>query len=745
MKFGNEQWETEWYEAIEKRAGELKGEDAELAVLLAGFSKNRYLHEGEESLDRCMSILEARADAARSDFAGYWEPLFQAMQQLYSAHTVELARYIVNHAVEYPYSIGYLRRPFRTRDVQPHRLQILRRINALIYMEMVEFSLPDYLTSNLDKDYSTSYRVEIAVPDVVAYELDRGGSGMEDLLKEAVYGDNQGAQLSHSMLKGVFLSHNQAAIQMVGELLVAARLQEGLRQSIVERMDEGTIENNLYMLKVILDNDLVRYSSVVRALGVWTGMGLEAQNQRVAKQLVEGAYQVLTDAAQREAWLASENANHVYLGLWGAAVYEENELPGKVDALMEQGQLYQKIVAQYVLSNSQNQEVRLRSARQHLNEQEPELLYWILMNYDYDYDRMWRGPKDNGPRIEVRTSPQLADKSERRRDFSLLMNIFLNPDSRELTGPSKVLDFLQVNYTRDLPAQKMLYLTSYDMDPAWVNELLALKDKLSPDMRGELLNYFVQNVEDAVQREFIFASLSDKSMKNRELALKLAQELTLTEDELLMAEGLLKLKTGTLRQSVTLMLLNQPEEALQASIRRLVQGKNALQRQAGLEIMTVLFEDEERQGLFEAVRPLAEELVKPSDQERELIARLSQKNEYTKANGFGLFDPKQTEEWLAQRPAVDGFTWDQVFKLSLEQIKKFLKDLDNTIHKHRDVEYEVEYYSGYKDTLLVGTTLRPLQGYFVNDEGAALPSWGSTRCRRYGLNSGTKAAGAPGT
>lgn len=198
---------------------------------------------------------------------------------------------------------------------------------------------------------------------------------------------------------------------MVGELLVAARLQEGLRQPIVERMDEGTIANNLYMLKVILDNDLVRYSSVVRALGVWTGMGLEAQNQRVAKQLVEGAYQVLTDEVLREEWLSSENANHVYLGLWATAVYEENDLIGKVDVLMEQGLRYQKIVAQYVLSNSQNQEVRLRSARQHLSEQEPELLYWILMNYNYDYDRMWRGPKDNGPRIEVRTTPSLRIKA----------------------------------------------------------------------------------------------------------------------------------------------------------------------------------------------------------------------------------------------------------------------------------------------------------------------------------------------
>ncbi|MFD1909670.1 hypothetical protein ACFSQ7_45490 [Paenibacillus rhizoplanae] len=44
----------------------------------------------------------------------------------------------------------------------------------------------------MKKDYSISYRVDVAVPDVVAYELNRSGSGMEDLLKEAVYGDNQG-------------------------------------------------------------------------------------------------------------------------------------------------------------------------------------------------------------------------------------------------------------------------------------------------------------------------------------------------------------------------------------------------------------------------------------------------------------------------------------------------------------------------------------------------------------------------
>ena len=116
------------------------------------------------------------------------------------------------------------------------------------------------------------------------------------------------------------MSHREELYEMMGELLTAARLQEGLRQSIVERMDEGTLAASLYMLKVIIDQGFIRYSSVVRALGVWTGMGLEAVNQRVAGQLIEDAYHVLQDESIRESWLASDHANHVYLSLWATAV-----------------------------------------------------------------------------------------------------------------------------------------------------------------------------------------------------------------------------------------------------------------------------------------------------------------------------------------------------------------------------------------------------------------------------------------
>lgn len=709
-----EDLEAQWYAEMENKAKGLDEETSGLASVVIGLSRLNYYGGQEEESKACMERLRELAGGGTDN--GFYEPLLTAVRKLFSPYTAEVMTYIVEHCTEYPYSRGYVRRPYRTRNPELHSAQILSKLSSLIFMERQGFVLGEYLRKkDNDTDYNVSYRFRLVLSDVIAYELDReDSSGMLDDLKEMVYGDNQAAVLSYEVIKGVFMSHRKEAVVMLGELLLAAKLQEGLRQSLVERMDEGTLDNNLYVLKLILDNDFIRYSAVVRALGVWTGMGLEAQNQRVAKSLIEGAYLVLQDEAVRAAWLEDANAHHVYLSLWATAVHEEEDLYGRIGVLMAGGQLYQKIVAQYVLANSQNSELRLESARQSLEEQDLELQYWVLSNYNYGYSRLWR-PDKNGPKLELQRSPQLGEKTARERDFTALKAMFLRTPHRELTGESKVLDFVQVNYTPELPVRKMLYLTAYDMDSAWIAELIALKDEFSPDLRGELLASFISDPLNPVQREFVFASLGDKSMKNRELALEQAKEWTLDAEELVQAEALLKLKTGSLRQNVTRLLLSQPDSALEGSIRRLLQEKNSLQRLAALEMVTVLFEDEQRSSLYEAVRPQVEAIAEPAAKERELIAKLNRRNEYTAASGFGLFNPGETEAWLTGGPQPGEFSWDKVFSLPLEEIKTFLHGLDEQIHGQRDTEYVSEYYSGQKETLLVGAVLRTLKWTMAKD------------------------------
>ncbi|KZE51753.1 hypothetical protein AV540_12870 [Brevibacillus parabrevis] len=700
----NEETEQAYQKMLEGRIKGIAKAERDFAKLLIELSNQRYIDD--EQMNKCESFLHGQA---AGDESKLYEPLIRIAGQLMDSEKAEALQYIVAHVAEYPFAQGYARRPFRTADAAPKLSLLVQKTVALIMMDREQFSLPGYLKTS---DYSSAhhYQIRQVIGDVIAFELDRGNGQVREALKEIIYGDNQTALLNHEMIKGIFMSHQQDMYQMLGELLKAARLQEGLRQSIVERMDEGTLAANLFMLKLIIEEGYIRYSSVVRALGVWTGMALEAANQRVAGQVIEQAYRALTDAEVRRQWLMSSHTNEVYLALWATAVYEEKDLYEQIERLMREGQHHQKIVAQYVLANSQNRQFRLRMAREQLDTTDPELQYWVLMNYCYQYQPLWRRPgtEADAPKITFDRVEELEDKTERQRDFSLLLAMF-DGMQKEYASASKALDFVNIQYTNDLPVQKMLYLIAYDMDSDWIAQLIERKDKMSPDQRGAVLSYFMDDKEHPVLRAFIFESLSDKSMKNRENALERAKEMSLADEELLPLEELLKLKTGSLRQSMIGLLLGQPEEIMESSLTRLLSAKNELQRLGGLEVLTEVKSDASRKEQFERLCLLAELIAEPTAKEKAVLDKLVQTSSAGRAEGFGLYDPEQTEPWLLEEKDTSTFSFEKdAFTLSLNEIKAFLQGLDELVHKHRDVEYVSEYYSGYKDTLLIGTNLREL-------------------------------------
>ncbi|WP_226001444.1 DUF4132 domain-containing protein [Paenibacillus sp. BJ-4] len=705
--------EQEYFTILKERAAQLDGQQQELAQYVIELGQLPYIHEDEEPFNECQRILKAQAAESGEPL---FKPLAEVLRQLIGRTAGNVFAHITEHVTEYPYSTGYERKPFRTSDITAHTSRIYKRMVQLIRMDWIGFSIMDYLTKK-DYEQGRDYRIQEAISDWIAYELDSGNSQVLVALKGIIYGDNQAAFLTRGMIKGLLLSHQEEHYHMIGELLTAAKLQEGLRQSIVEQMDEGTPGALVYLLKLIIDQDFIRYSSVVRALAVWTGMGLESANQRVVRQLIEQAYEALTHSERRQEWLTSPNANEVYMSLWATAVHEERDLYGQVRQLMEQGAPYQKIVALYVLSNSENKDVRLGVAREYLDQTDPELQYWILKNYTSHYFYEWVEGGTVADRIvKVAHTPLLDSKEERHKDFERLHALFVHMKKGESTDHSKVLDFVNVYHRSDAPIQKMLYLAGYDMDADWIGEIIALKDQISSNLRGELLNHFVEKPDDKVQRDFIFSCLSDKSMSIREFAVAKARKLILSEAEMQQMEALLKLKTGSLRQSVIGVLLSQPQEPLAGSLERLLKAKAELQRLGGLEILTKIYADPERAEQYERLRALADIIQQPTAKEEQLLSKLGQEEAYTGANGFGLYDPNAGEAWLEEKADLGDFRLADIFVCSLEKLKQFLSGLDELVHRHRDVEYTAEYYSGYKETLLIGTNLRPLRLVQVDEE-----------------------------
>ena len=105
-----------------------------------------------------------------------------------------------------------------------------------------------------------------------AAEIDQGNHAVIEALRELLLSENNTAYLDREMILGIIRADNEELHDLLCKILLAARLQEGLRQAICEAMDEGTPAIFLKLLKVIADHDLIRFSSVKRAVSTWIGI-----------------------------------------------------------------------------------------------------------------------------------------------------------------------------------------------------------------------------------------------------------------------------------------------------------------------------------------------------------------------------------------------------------------------------------------------------------------------------------------
>ena len=175
-----------------------------------------------------------------------------------------------------------------------------------------------------------------------AAEIDRGNQAVIGALKDLILSENNTSYLDRQMILGILRSDHEELQELLGKLLVAARLQEGLRQAICESMDQGTPEAFLRMLKVVEEHDLIRFSSVKRAVSAWIGIFNENSVDRVNEKLLRLMGQCLRDDAFCKDQLATNDAVAVNTALWalgfpghGRAGGSWNEEPEAVRFLLQ--------------------------------------------------------------------------------------------------------------------------------------------------------------------------------------------------------------------------------------------------------------------------------------------------------------------------------------------------------------------------------------------------------------------------
>ena len=93
--------------------------------------------------------------------------------------------------------------------------------------------------------------------------------------------------ISHELIRGIVMSKSEELYDVLGRFLLAARLQEGARQAVCEEMDAGRPEAFLHLFAVIEEHNLIRFSSVRRAVATWIGIFNEKSVDRISEKLLQ--------------------------------------------------------------------------------------------------------------------------------------------------------------------------------------------------------------------------------------------------------------------------------------------------------------------------------------------------------------------------------------------------------------------------------------------------------------------------
>jgi hypothetical protein len=102
--------------------------------------------------------------------------------------------------------------------------------------------------------------------------IDAGGETGDrvfNILLASGRGDHEIAAMGRHVVRGLLSASRPDGWTFIERMLLAAQREEGLRQTILEAVDEAHPQAFRRILRVVVENNLARFSATVRALNVW--------------------------------------------------------------------------------------------------------------------------------------------------------------------------------------------------------------------------------------------------------------------------------------------------------------------------------------------------------------------------------------------------------------------------------------------------------------------------------------------
>ncbi|TXF88725.1 DUF4132 domain-containing protein [Neolewinella aurantiaca] len=642
---------------------------------------------------------------------------------LYGAPKAHLVPVVWEITKTLPYQSGYSRRPFRRKpEVNPLERR-LERMRQLYLVGKIGFAQLDILQTARYGGYQQWQAPNLALWFTAALNTPSTADSLREVLADIIAGEDETGIVNKGIIMGLLTTNDPQNWKLVEDLLLAAQRQEGLRQTVLESLDETSIGALQHFVRLILANDLGRFSSVIRAVDTWFGFGWEAPKKKTIERALTLADSLLSDPAAASAAITNSQDNlELSIALWSIGVVNVDEAIEQAVEIIGGESKTRRLVALMFLHQTGLSHKNVGAYIQDHFGEDLETDYWLLFN----------APK----KMELTTS--LYDRIVSYGD---------NLPKEGKTFAGTVFSWSSVSATPMYfynwligsagPEQLRRLCEDITKVPSEARE--RLMRKIFPDNYSWSLSYGTpidkKKAKAAAaedwKRELIRQASSDRNSGVMATGIRFLGALELEDEDRKLIIDLLRRKGKELRSELIKVILGQEEATLKAIVSELIVARSVDQRLAALEILTVLYDANKLTTFVLAQNGLYRERTKFNKNEEVLLAKFDAplENEISFANGFGVIDHDKLSPLVepkiqfkkdaagglanklksAARSIVNQVTGGNSFLLpelvNPQKMFAAFQELFGLLQKHGKLEYEMWYNQQHCDLVLLENAL----------------------------------------
>lgn len=693
-------------ELSQKWMEESKAAGKHLNDMEKGLLPTAYYSIKSESLQWMEQLLESKKCQTLSDI--YRNQLSDLVKVCIPSGMEEEFYYALDQMNQFQMTAGWYRRSLRTKSYSPFVRQSVHLLWAYSRLKFYHSSLAEVLTGQTSAEFYDHARIESwSYAGMLAAQVDLGNQETIAAVRDILLGEQNTAMLSHELIRGIVMSKSKDLYQLLGDFLLAARLQEGARQAVCETMDAGRPEAFLWLFQVIEDHDLIRYSSVKRAVSTWIGIFDENHVERISNKLLDLMGRCLREPDFCQEQLHTNDSISISCALWAKGFYDAQDGVNAVLELVQNGTRNQKMTASYFNGSLQDKTLSAQAAKKILLDYPDDLelmacflpgfmkntssvIFELLHNNRNGWFSVRSDDAQKPENLPVTAYGLFCDKEEAKEFYEILKHALETIPKKGFERNPCIFPWYRVTMSRSDLAVRMCLIAWMLQEESYLDEAAKLIPSIgqgetygtSRAMAARLLLY---KPESSVRRSVLLELLHNPEEYTLSSAFCLAKVLDLKPEDYLLIEKNLKYKKGR-TENLSLLRRQKPSE-LRASIIRLLDEKSEECHMGAFDLALGMKKDAPEE--FETLRDVLLAFENPTGKERVLLTELTEGSSKTQdilsKPGYGLYDT--AKEFVVPKPITDLAKAPNLFRYGEKECIRILKALNEFIEAHQFLEY----------------------------------------------------------